>query len=233
MREGPSLSGEAIMSNRLDIEQRIAAYDYPPVDSFHRRHAFISAALGAIFTLTFAGAALGYVQSHDILGSNRVHVTESNVPMMEHSGHSVLTPSGLINHVALPMHEGSRYWLGAREGYSYTTNCVIPGEMKVTYLKTGESVSDFISPRLSVTVYENESFFNKANHSLVVAQQDHARNSRGDILSFNEKTRNYITVELFASDEIVLVKYPSQQSAKTLLADSMTLHPVSSLNLLG
>ncbi|MBC7462920.1 MAG: hypothetical protein H7227_01515 [Actinobacteria bacterium] len=222
------------MRERIEVEMNKGVVDQSSEnESSHEHHHLSRVVFAVILTLALTGAGVNYAQSHGFFQDNSAYVSEHFIPMAEHSGRVGLTVIGLTNHIILPNHAGGEYWLGAKDGYSYTTSCVIPGELKVTYLPPGASPSNLTSPQLSVTAYENQKYFDLANKSYKGSFIDHATNNHGDTLSFDGETRIAMKVALFSSAEIVLVKYPSQQSVESLLADSMKLRLVSAMNILG
>ena len=223
------------MRARIEIEmKRVILDQFSGNKSRHGDHHHLSQiVLGVILTLSIAGVGVNYAQARGFFQDDSAYISEHFVPMAEHSGRVGLTAFGLINHIILPNHAGGEYWLGAKDGYSYTTSCVIPGELKVTYLQPGASPSNLTSPQLSVTVYENQKYFYIANKSYTGSFRDNATNERGDTLTFDGETLISMKVALFKSDEIVLVKYPSPQSVESLLSDSMKLRPVSAMKILG
>ncbi|MEI9906679.1 MAG: hypothetical protein WDO06_01140 [Actinomycetota bacterium] len=196
----------------------------------HGSHYFLFLTIDALATFTIVLATMLSFSGHGVFNRSAGSLVASQKVYLEHAGATVLNVAQLESHVPLAMHSGSRYWLGARNGYSYTTKCTIPGEMTVTYLRPGETITDPINPPLSVTVYENEMFFAQAPHPLNAEAPVTMTNSRGDVLTFDAAKLVGVKVSLSASSEVVLIRYPEPTSVATMIKDSESLMKVPKKN---
>jgi len=197
------------------------------------RHFLVYMVVDVLVTSFVVFGAISLASAHAVSHRDTHALVASEAAMLVHSGAVALDAQDLSAHVDLPIHHGSRYWLGPKNGYSYTTNCVTAGKLIVTYLKLGEAASDTSIRNLSVTAYENQALFSASLRPLSAVALHSAVNSRGDILSFDTQNMMTLSVILDATQEVVVIAYPSVQSLGSMIHDSEDLRVVSAFNKLG
>jgi hypothetical protein len=189
-----------------------------------RSHFLPFLVIDAVLTVALVGGGLrAFSAAHPAEAKNPYTLLAAQENYLKHSGAKVLNIAGLESHEPLTTEMGVHYWLGPKDGYSYTTQCTTPGQMTVTYLKPGDQLSDISIPRLSVTVFQNSIYFEQNPHPILANVEQTQVNGRGDVLNFDNASGKSLKITLAGSDEIVLIHYPTAQSAKAMLRDSELL----------
>lgn len=185
--------------------------------NYHREHPHFPIYM-AIDAILSAGLVFGAIQ----LGSTIASANPNQV-MLTHVGGVVLSDDQLASHVPLPIHKGAtRYWLGAQVGASYTTNCITPGVLKVTYLAKGQELGDGTTPLMAITAFENESLHASGLHELQDFATTTSENTRGDLLIFDDSMQK-LTISRTNSAEIVVIDYSNPQGLPKMILDSENL----------
>ena len=144
--------------------------------------------------------------------------------MLEHAGGIQLSASRLIDHVPLAMHAGhKRYWLGPLAGSTYTTNCVTPGILKVSYFKANQTFDNGSRPLLVITAYENRALYDRRLHPLSIDLATDIANSHGDLLNYDTASLTELTIQRNSSQEIITINYSTPQSVVSMVHDSEKL----------
>lgn len=149
--------------------------------------------------------------------------------MLEHSGSVLLNVSQLRNHISLPIHGNyTRYWIGPIAGDRYTTNCVTPGILKVSYFKSNQALpnqilTDGILPRVTVSAYENFAIYNIHVHAITGDSMTNSSNSLGDPLSIDTTSLARMVIGPLSTQEVITVTYSSPQTFASMVRDSEDL----------
>lgn len=187
---------------------------------------FVYLAVDAILTMSLVAGGIAILGSHRPAFASSTTLSPLDKAMLEHSGAVKLSASALINHVSLPFHHGTRYWLGPKDGYSYTTTCINPGELAVTYYQPGQSVNDLTATHLKVAVYENEAYFDEHLQPISASTSHSLVNNRGDIITFDPTDSRAMKISQLSSGVVILISYPTPQNLSSLLADSQNVMPL-------
>lgn len=147
--------------------------------------------------------------------------------MLEHAGQIELTAKNLINHVSLPRHHGSRFWLGPRNGDTYTTNCVTPGVLIVSYFGAHQSLGSGSIPFLKISAYETRAIFDQQLHPTEVNSVASTSNFRGDVLTYEESSLDKLTVKRDHSQEVITIEYSTPQTVPSMVQDSENLMAIT------
>lgn len=169
-----------------------------------------------------------------VLGASQVlsgtGLNPSHAGLIEHSGAKVLSVASLVSHVTLPMHTGSRYWIGPMDGMSYSTKCITPGLLQVSYIKEphAKSLINHPTPFLTVSIYENEKSLSNLSPIGESHENTIARNAHGEMIIYNKGTMDELTILLSNSDEVIVLNYSSVQELAAMVKDSDQLVPLPS-----
>lgn len=150
------------------------------------------------------------------------------ITILEHSGGVALTSEELVGHISIPGHHGNRYWLGPRPGYSYTTNCMTEGVLKVTYLAPGQMLTSGTIPKLSISAYENRMFYSNSMVNDVAAKDIAVTNARGDVITYTLGNLTRYSIDRVKSPEIIVLQYAQPKDIKAVISDSEILAPIIS-----
>jgi hypothetical protein len=171
-------------------------------------------------TLVISGLVLGGANM-DVGSTLGIH---RPISMLEHAGGIQLSEARLEDHVPLAMHEGhTRYWLGALAGHTYTTNCVTPGILKVSYFRANQTLGDGSDAVITVTAYESRALYEKRLRPLPIEPPTNVENSSGDLLSYSATSLTELTIERNLSQEIITIHYSTPQSVTSMVNDSERL----------
>ena len=150
--------------------------------------------------------------------------------LIEHSGANVMSRVTLEIHVALPEHLDWGYWIGPKDGASYSADCITRGLLQVSYIKASktESSSNDPMPLLTISTYENKKSL--PNLSPIGERYDNtiARNTHGDVISYNKVRMDKLIVFPANSDKVVIFNYSSAQELAAMVKDSDQLVTVPS-----
>ncbi|MEI9906678.1 MAG: hypothetical protein WDO06_01135 [Actinomycetota bacterium] len=162
----------------------------------------------------------------DIKGvNNRTAISLANY-RSENLGYSGLAKINLAQLQSQPQVDSNsdlRFWLGPKDGYTYSIESDIPGELTIRYIAPDQSLADAKLNGLSVTIFENEMFYSRSLLSLDLARPFSFENSEGDVLAVDASNFVAVKVSLKASVKIALIHYPNIVNIETVLRDSALL----------
>ena len=195
---------------------RLKAKEHILRTNYHRQHPHFPTYL-AIDAILSVSLVLGLGQLSSTLASAKVQVET-----LTQAGAKVLSAQELIDHVPLPMHQGNRYWLGAFSGARYTTNCITPGVLKVSYLASGQALENRSTPMISITAYESQNILATEIHRPREYKERVFVNARGDALSFGDSMQK-MRIARSNSEDIVVIDYAISQPLAGMVLDSERL----------
>ena len=189
--------------------------------------------LGSLLVIAFV---VGFVtagphQVLDALGAqaNAVLGIHRPITVLEDSGVVLLNETDLKNHILLPMHGiHRRYWIGPITGSRYTTNCVTPGLLIVSYIRANSTLANAtltngVQPFVTVTAYESQAIYNSHLRPLSDDPQKIVTNSRGDVISYDPTSLTRLVIMPKGSDEVITINYSTPQSVASAIANSQKL----------
>lgn len=187
--------------------------------NYHRTHPHFLwyVLLDAVLSigLVFGGFAI----VHGIFGPSKAQIEN------EDAGAIPLTAERLFAH--LQGEKRVAYWIGPKEGYSYSPTGVEKDFVTITYLKGGESALFNITvPNLTIQTFEDESAFNDHGPRFFSPDRTSTWNLRGDEVDYDPNLMTSVVVRFKNQIQVVQINYPSARSAATMLSDSMSLRRV-------
>ena len=167
------------------------------------------------------GLVFGAVQ----IGSSLQGATPTQILLEDVGGHT-FSATELIAHVPTPSQHGKRYWLGAFNGFTYKTNYMTPGALKVSYVSPGGDMKNGGHPFLTITAYESDTQV-KNGMSGRVHQETSTTNVRGDSIIYDGSLMNKIEISRSHSTEIIVIDYSVGQNLASMIYDSENLQEIN------
>ncbi len=218
------------MANFLDEDSQ--DFDEESSGTGIRRHlGLLGVGVASGIALLFALAVIGPQTLMRSVGDGTSKILAAHRPitMLEHSGAVLLNASNLKNHISLPMHGTyRRWWIGPITGSKYATDCVTPGILKVSYFRANANLAnatlvDGVQPFVTVTAYQDSSFFAREMHPLTADQSKTVTNSLGDLVAYDATALTRLVIHPKGSNEIITLKYSTPQSVASALIDAQNL----------
>lgn len=129
-----------------------------------------------------------------------------------------MTPDKLI--ALVTKHKDSVYWLGSMPGNKYSFNQSTDDVDLVTYLPTGSSLSNVNQRKMTVKTYKTFEAYSTHIHPLVGANAAKLVTAKGNTVEFDEALMDVETVTLSGGPEIVVIRYPTMQTAETIIKNA-------------
>lgn len=122
-------------------------------------------------------------------------------------------------------HRDPVYWLGPISGNKYSFNQNADDVDIVSYLPKGSSLSNVNQRKLTVKTYKTLEAYATHIHPLVGANSTKFVTAKGNTVESDEALMDVETVTLSGRPEIVVIRYPTMQTAETLIknADELRL----------
>lgn len=148
------------------------------------------------------------------------------------SAEKKLSDSGVIplTNVQLVSHtkedHGSGYWFGPRGEDIFLDNDNEAGTDTITYLPKGVDPSHMPSPLVTITTYDNEATFASKTHDLSDGRVSQFVTTEGRNVKYAPTSMEDEIVTFPGKPQIVVITYPTPQTAETLRANAESLQLV-------
>ncbi len=143
---------------------------------------------------------------------------------LEDSGVISLSSSQLVTHTEND--HGSGYWFGPIAEDIFLDNDNESGTDIITYLPKGADLSNMPSPLVTIVTYDNKATFASKIHSLRSGSVSQFVTTGGEIVQYSRTSMEDEIVTIPGKPQIVVITYPTSQTAEALIANANKLQLV-------
>lgn len=140
------------------------------------------------------------------------------------SGVVSLSSSQLVTHTKRD--HGLGYWFGPRAGAVFLDNDNETGMDAITYLPNGANASNMPSPLVTIVTYDNNATFASKTHILSSGSVSQFVTSGGETVQYSQASMEDEIVTIPGKPQVVVITYPTSQTAEALIANADNLQLV-------
>ena len=215
---------ERALKKSTDIVEEILPYDegYPVEQPLSYEEEPRLFSLGRLILIT---AIVG-----SLLTFTGLQVADSHAPA---SSHQVAVASGTQTMSAMELVQSVNaenrnvYWLGSKQGDSYSNSSSADGVDQITYHPEGSDISNLNQFDLIVGTYHDSSIYDAHPHPYLGGNGRTITLTSGALVSYNASSPDQAVVRFPNKSQVVVLNYPAVQSVPNMINDAQNLVPIS------